>query len=187
MQHLHPKAKWLLFFRYTLFAFLAAMTSLAGFWIVFLTTLSDMKDERQIFWTGLIFGTGNLLIALALFILALVLTPRAYENYKYKLTEKSLEIERGAVAKKHFSIPYEKIQNVDIHRGPLTRILGLSDLQVMTAGGSRFQKTVWGHEGRLLGLDPKVAEELREELITRAKEDKQNKTAFDKPYATSSS
>ena len=82
--------------------------------------------------------------------------------------------ESGVIWKKYVSIPYERIQNVDIYRGVFARILGLSDLHIQTAGASvvsygRGGLAGVGAEGRLPGIGKDVAEKLRDGLIKRAK------------------
>ncbi|HSA84180.1 MAG TPA: PH domain-containing protein [Patescibacteria group bacterium] len=85
--------------------------------------------------------------------------------YKYELRDDGFRQEHGVIWKKYVTIPYEKIQNVDIYKGPLDRIFGISDLNIQTAGISGGTRT----EGRLPGLSPEVAERLRDELIKRAR------------------
>ena len=74
------------------------------------------------------------------------------------------------------TIPYDRIQNVDIYRGILARLLGLSDLNIQTAGMSaiinRYGVSGGGAEGRLPALSREVAEQLRDELIQRARQSK---------------
>lgn len=97
----------------------------------------------------------------------------SYRFYRYELTENGFKKESGVIWKKYVTIPYDRIQNVDIHRGVIARILGLSDLQVQTAGfsahPSRFGSYGMGAEGRLPGLSKNVAEQLRDELVKRAR------------------
>lgn len=93
--------------------------------------------------------------------------------WKYELTEHSLKIEKGIIWKKYISIPYDRVQNVDIYRGLIDRILGLSDLHVQTAGYSGsfsgHRKRGIASEGRLPGLAPEIAEQLRDRLIKRTR------------------
>ena len=90
----------------------------------------------------------------------------SYRNYGYEVSEDAFHSEQGVIRKKYISIPYERIQNIDIHRGILGRLLGLSDLDIQTAGGSRGG---FSREGRLPGLDKDVAIKLRDQLIKLAK------------------
>jgi membrane protein YdbS with pleckstrin-like domain len=86
-----------------------------------------------------------------------------YNSYKFEISKKGLKIEKGVIWKHYITIPYDRIQNVDILRGAFDRLLGLSDLQVQTAGYSGAVLT----EGRLQGLLPGDAEKLRDELVDK--------------------
>ena len=102
-----------------------------------------------------------------------VIARLAYRNWKYELSDKAVKIEKGIIMKKYISIPYNRIQNVDIYRTLLQRILGLSQLQIQTAGysggysGGLLRGRVASTEGNLPGLDPRLAEQIREELVRR--------------------
>jgi uncharacterized membrane protein YdbT with pleckstrin-like domain len=68
---------------------------------------------------------------------------------------------------------------VDINRGLLARILGLSELQIQTAGASfsfntRNSMNAIFAEGALPGISKEEAETVREELVKRAKGNKTN-------------
>ena len=106
------------------------------------------------------------LIIPALLVFIFIWAKLAYRFYYYELTNNGFRKESGVIWKKYVTIPYDRIQNVDIYRGVLARIFGLSDLHIQTAGmsaqGSRAT------EGRLPGLSREVAEQLRDELILRA-------------------
>ena len=92
-----------------------------------------------------------------------------YQNWKYELAEEGFKKESGVIWKKYVTIPYDRIQNVDIYRGLISRVIGLSDLQVQTAGFSSMGQYGAGAEGRLPGLSATQAEEIRDQLILRAK------------------
>jgi len=96
-----------------------------------------------------------------------------YRFYRYELKEDSFRKEQGVIGKKYVSIPYEKIQNVDISRSLFERILGLSTIQIQTAGASAqvSRRGVWGggSEAALIGVSHADAEVLRDELVSRSK------------------
>ncbi|MEK7158017.1 MAG: PH domain-containing protein [Patescibacteria group bacterium] len=94
-----------------------------------------------------------------------------YRFYRYELTDAGFRKELGVIYKKYVTIPYDRIQNVDIYRGILARILGLSDLNIQTAGASATMNRygAMGAEGRLPALSKETAEQLRDELIQRAR------------------
>jgi membrane protein YdbS with pleckstrin-like domain len=58
------------------------------------------------------------------------------------------------------SVPYGRMQLVDINRGPLARAVGLSELKFVTAAASTGVT--------IPGLPAAVAEELRDRLVSLA-------------------
>lgn len=95
-----------------------------------------------------------------------------YQSFQYQLTDTEFRKEFGVIHKHYVSIPYEQVQNVDIHRGIFDRILGLSELLIQTAGLSETRLDPKLHrvtaEGHLPGLSKHEAENLRSELVKRA-------------------
>lgn len=112
-----------------------------------------------------------LLPFILLTVLSFVVAKLTYRFYKYELTDVDFRKEHGIIWKKYVSIPYHRIQNVDIHRGVIARILGLSDINIQTAGSSavmgRYGINGIGAEGYLPGLSQEVAEQLRDTLIKK--------------------
>jgi uncharacterized membrane protein YdbT with pleckstrin-like domain len=165
MQQLHPKSVWLFFFT-GLFQLLIFMIFLS-IWLG--TLLLNLNIMRGI--------SGYVAFAIIIFVILIFLlyiwARLSYRFYRYELTEDGFKKELGVIYKKYVTIPYERIQNVDIYRGILARILGLSDLNIQTAGASaqvnRHGVFGAGAEGRLPGLLHADAEKLRDELIKRAK------------------
>ena len=155
MQQLDPKAVWLFFFR-SLFVFLVL-----GIWIGFSVMIK--------FGGFVIF----LLTLLVFSIFSFIWAKLSYHFYRYELTDIGFRKELGVIFKKYVTIPYDRIQNVDIYRGVLSRILGLSDLNIQTAGMSAPMGRFGGAaEGQLPGISRETAEELRDELIQRARQSK---------------
>ena len=162
MEKLDPKAIWIFFFQFLgvglvlalifgwFFGILASVIKFGvGWWIIILFI---------IIWLFISYGWAKLY----------------YNLYKFELTEDAFKKEHGVIWKRYVSIPYERIQNIDIHRGVLARILRLSDLMIQTAGYAGVTYGRYGAfgrdpEGRLPGLSKERAEEIREELIKRAK------------------
>ena len=157
-RQLDPKAVWLFFFH------LAFVFLLFAIWIGFIVALPDTTKEAL--------GIG-LVILLGALVIAFIWAKLTYRFYRYELTEEGFRKELGVIFKKYVTIPYDRIQNIDIYRGILARILGLSDLNIQTAGMSatvgRFGGGA-GSEGRLPGLSRENAEQLRSELIHRARQ-----------------
>lgn len=96
-------------------------------------------------------------------------------NYRcryYILTDRCLRIQEGLWTFREQTFSLANIQDLDVHRGPLQRFLGIGDLVVRTAGGGGGAEAEPGrsgarnlHEGRLRGVaDP---ERLRDLLLQR--------------------
>lgn len=80
---------------------------------------------------------------------------------RYRLGGTTLEMHTGLLFRQHRQIRYDRIQAVDIVRPFLARLLGLSELRVESAGGGDSNV-------RLAFLEDRVAQELRDELMTLA-------------------
>ena len=112
-------------------------------------------------------GLGSLGLIFLLMVLCYVFAWLSYKNYGYELSNEGLKVEKGVVYKKYVTIPYGRVQNVDIYRGILDRLLGLSDVHVQTAGMSGGGRGRARTEGRLPGLEVAEAERVRDELVRR--------------------
>ena len=168
MNQLHPRAVWLFFTSSFLRLFFIFII------IGFQATILFSKTGED---TGVMGYVGWFLVIIVFFVALLFIWAKlSYRFYKYELTDDGFRKELGVIYKKYVTIPYDRIQNVDIYRGILARILGLSDLHIQTAGASaqvsRYGWLTGGAEGRLPGLSREDAEKLRDELIHRAKQPK---------------
>lgn len=76
------------------------------------------------------------------------------------------------IGKHSVTIPYQRIQNIDVNRGIMARLLGISEVWVQTAGFSAAI-TKFGamrfSEGMVPGLGVKEAEKLRALLLKKTK------------------
>jgi putative membrane protein len=61
----------------------------------------------------------------------------AWSRFRYGLNEGELLIESGILARNRRSIPFERIQDLDIEQGPLHRLFGLAKVKVETGAGSK--------------------------------------------------
>ncbi|XOB41403.1 MAG: PH domain-containing protein [Candidatus Nealsonbacteria bacterium] len=170
MEKLHPKAVWIFFFQ-----FLSTFLFFGFFIAIFLIVPLLMMIQKKIGEGTVALPWGWLILGLFLYIIFCYIWAKlTYRFWRYQLTEDAIKIEKGVIWKKYISIPYERIQNVDIYRGILARLLGLSDLQIQTAGYSGgYGRYGGGIEGKLPGIDIQTAEQLREDLIKRIKGTKQ--------------
>ena len=163
MQKLDPKAVWLFTLQNVLgFVFLIPAILFAASVFMFSgTNIIKFLIENV--------SQNLLLVYLILLVinvlLSFVIAKLTYYNWKYEFSDVAVKVEKGIIWKKYISIPYERIQNVDIYRGVLARLLGLSDLQIQTAGYSGSGKNGVSTEGRLPGLPMHTAETIRDQLI----------------------
>ena len=169
MKQLDPKSVWLFFSSFVLRSFMPIVIL-----IIWGSTVSTFRgDFSENLDSGGEFSFAFLswlwIIIPAFLILCFIWAKLSYHFYRYEFADSGFRKEFGVIYKKYVTIPYDRIQNVDIYRGILARILGLSDLNIQTAGTSA--QTVRG-EGRLPGLSREVAEQLRDELIQRARQSK---------------
>ncbi len=108
-----------------------------------------------IWWLVVVFG-----IAAVVAIVNLALTPRRVRAIGYQLREDDLLFRRGIMWQRFVAVPYGRMQLVDINRGPLARVLGLSELKFVTAAASAGVT--------IPGLTEAQAEELRDHLVSVA-------------------
>lgn len=145
--------------------------SSALFFIVFVAffifaTISDSDGEESADLSSLPFEWIIIALIVAA-VLAVGYTAIWVRLFGYELEEKEVKIEKGVISKSYDSIPYSRIQNVGIERSLLERILGISSLQIHTAGHSGHGR---GAEGSVPGVDKDVAEAVRESIMKKARE-----------------
>jgi len=165
MQQLNPKAVWLFFIKSFFKWIILAMFLAFNF--------SAILNEGEATFSSL--GLYLAIFVIVAAIVAFISAKLTYYFYRYELGEDGFKKEMGIIWKKYVTIPYDRIQNIDITRGVMDRILGLSDLYIQTAGSSSQMVRnggVIGAEGRLPGLLRDDAERIKDELIRRAKQTK---------------
>lgn len=79
---------------------------------------------------------GFLIPILAILIFVSYWIPKYYDTMLYKLTQNELIWRRGVWFKKTGIVPYNRITNIDIVQGPVSRSLGIASIKIQTAGYS---------------------------------------------------
>ncbi|MBL8781040.1 MAG: PH domain-containing protein [Alphaproteobacteria bacterium] len=106
-------------------------------------------------------GLGTLSLAvvglLAVFFAVRVL---AWWRFTYTLLPHEMYIESGIVSRNRRSIPWDRVQDVEIERGPIARVLGLAKVKLETGGSG-------GDEGLLDSIALGDALALRDEVRAR--------------------
>jgi membrane protein YdbS with pleckstrin-like domain len=113
---------------------------------------------------GLLTGIPLLYLIPAAFavtsIITLALVPRRVRSIGYQLRDDDLLFRRGLLFQRFVSVPYGRMQLVDINRGPIARAVGLSELRFVTAAAATGVT--------IPGLPAAEAESLRDRLVALA-------------------
>lgn len=164
MNKLHLGARWLFRVSGLLFMIPAAvalvyMGSIAA--LAMKTTDSLNADGFGLSWIVV------LLVVIVMIIFIEIYARLTYSNWRYEFTEHNLKLERGIIWKKYSNIPYERVQNVDVSRGILARMLGFSTVDIQTAGASYSARGIPQSEGHIPAVGVKHAEEIRDFLMAK--------------------
>lgn len=79
---------------------------------------------------------------------------------KYALREKDISYKRGLLVKKMTTVPFTRIQHVEIDEKPISRLFGLSSLSVYTAGDS-------SDDLEIKGIQKETALQIKEYISTK--------------------
>ena len=104
---------------------------------VFLLTLGLVffLDSNELFEVSE-FSFAIYIIITALFAVIFFLKIISFKTRKYIVREKDLSYKSGLLFKKLTTVPFNRIQHVEIDQGPFTRMFHLVSLSVFTAGDS---------------------------------------------------
>lgn len=107
-------------------------------------------------------------ILLVPILITLYWIPKYYRSIRYKLTGSEIEWRRGVWFRKTGIVPYNRITNVDISQGPISRRLGIASLKIQTAGYSVPSGGMGGTaEIKLEGIEQ--YEELQESIMSHVR------------------
>lgn len=79
---------------------------------------------------------GFLIPILAILIFVSYWIPKYYDTMLYKLTQNEIVWRRGVWFKNTGIVPYNRITNIDIVQGPVSRSFGIASIKIQTAGYS---------------------------------------------------
>jgi putative membrane protein len=106
-------------------------------------------------------GLGAVLLGVGvLFALILAFQVLAWWRFTYTLLPDEMYIESGVFSRNRRSIPWDRVQDVEIERGPLARMLGLAKVRLETGGSG-------SDEGLLDSIALGDALALRDEIRAR--------------------
>src|SRR3989344_4409038 len=162
MNQLHPGAKWQ--FRIGGYILFGVLGIFLGFWIIapiigILLSLIGVSAS-SIVVTILLSILGFILFVI---VVSEIYAQMSYNRWFYEFSDEGLRLERGIIWKRYSNIPYERIQNVDVHRGIIARMLGFSSLMIQTAGYSGQMHA----EGYIPALEMHKAEKIRSFVMNK--------------------
>lgn len=156
MNQLHPGARWS--FRLSAYFVMIFLSFFVTSFLMGLLLIDDILYSVAIYiviYLIVIIGIGEIYARMA------------YNRWFYEFTPNQLRFERGIIWKKYTNIPYERIQNVDITRGIIARILGFSTVNIQTAGFSYSTNRSSFSEGYIPAVGIDEAEKIREFVIKK--------------------
>ena len=103
----------------------------------------------------------------AILIFTLYWIPKYYSSIFYKMTETEITWNRGVWFKVMCVVPYNRITNIDVKQGPISRGLGLASLKIQTAGYSVSSASGSFSEIKIDGMEN--YSEIRDILMDRVR------------------
>ena len=88
-----------------------------------------------------------------------------YKSLEYVIDSDSVKAKAGVFWRKHVTIPYTKVTNLDVTQGPIERIFDIGTIHVQTAGaggqqGAKAEQKLVGIRN-LVGLKDAILERIR--------------------------
>ncbi|WP_244302980.1 PH domain-containing protein [Leucobacter coleopterorum] len=98
--------------------------------------------------------------AIVVILLIVLFSWVAWRFHTYRISDEAVEARSGVVFRNHRRAPLERIQSVNLQRPLLARVLGLTKIEVLTAGqGGKVELAYLGHRD---------AKTVREQILQRA-------------------
>ena len=86
-----------------------------------------------------------------------------WRRFEYRVGSNEIRIDSGILNRTHRSIPFDRIQDVDISQGPVARLLGLARVKFETGGSAGAKED----DGALAAIALARAETLRDQVRAR--------------------
>jgi len=93
--------------------------------------------------------------------------PKYYDSISYTFTKDEIMIERGVYWKHKSTVPYNRVTNIDIVQGPLSRRVGIGKVRVQTAGYSTASSGGATAEAQIFGVTN--YEEIRDFILAKVR------------------
>jgi len=153
-----------------------------------LMTLRPEKDQRTLWlicWTiwffiilvplaflvAMLQDEGRIVFAICLLgwlvvmFLVLLWIPAFYKSLEYQIEDDCVKAKAGVLWRKHVTVPFSKMTNLDVTQGPLQRAFDIGTIHVQTAGAGGQQGAQ--AELRLTGI--RNREEIKDIILERVR------------------
>ena len=150
---------------------IVASTLLMTYWIMYSIALEEGLFSLLgiIFWIVVIVCV---ITTIGIIILVAIYENKFVNNFRYVITEDNIVIHHGVFTKVRATIPFSRIQNINIVNGVFDRMFKTFTVKIETAGGAgAAQAAQTGHfrpEGYIPGLrDPHEIENTIKRMMTK--------------------
>lgn len=137
------------------------LTVIFAFCFIVLAIIGAVEPNEVI---DLLIAITVAVYAVLLILFVAILPPIRFARWHYSISANYLEIAKGIIWRKHYVIPFIRVQNTDTSQGPILRMFKLASVTISTAAG----------EHQIPGLDQAQAAQLRDkaaEFARLARED----------------
>jgi len=150
-RNLHPNAIWLFSFQY-----------------LGKTAILPLLFLMSFYFEPILAAVALLVYMLAIFFVATL----TYKNYEFEVSAVSFRKVYGIFHKYTVNIAFDQIQNINKRRSLIDQMLGLTHLEIETAGtGGTVKRSIAGlptvSEGYIPGITPQEAEDVMQLMLAR--------------------
>jgi len=94
------------------------------------------------------------------------ITIKAFKYNYYILREKDISYSTGWIWRSNITVPFNRVQHIQIDRGPLERKMDLAKLKIFTAGGQSSDITI-------PGLRPSEALRIKKFIVSKTSDEEE--------------
>ncbi len=136
-------------------------------WVLLTELIIMIIDPQLIFLMIILIVTTVILPFPIMLLVANVYLKKYIENFSYSFTKDNIVIHHGVFTKTRATIPYSRIQNINIVNGVFDRMFDIYTVKIETAGATAAaQGGQMRPEGFIPGLkDPEIVEKKMNQMI----------------------
>ena len=113
-------------------------------------------------FVGLVIGLAGWLLVMSLILFWI---PAFHKSLEYVIEADCVKAKRGVFWRKHVTVPFAKMTNLDVTQGPLERVFDIGTIHVQTAGAGGQQ----GGQAELKLLGIRELDAVKDMILERAR------------------